>query len=67
MVFRLRSQMELDAFCEEASALIDKKTIMRFYREATEEPYSFLYCRLEAKKAEDIFWVRFEHRLSRSW
>ena len=66
MVFRLRSQMELDAFCEEVSALIDKKTVMRFYREATEEPYSFLYVRLEAKKPEDIFWMRFEHRLSRS-
>ena len=45
------------------SALVDKKTVMRYYREATEEPYSFLYCRLEAKKAEDIFWTRFEHRL----
>ena len=45
------------------SGLIDKKTVMRFYREATEEPYSFLYVRLEAKKPEDIFWVRFEHRL----
>ena len=36
---------------------------MRFYREATEEPFSFLSCRLEAKKAEGIFWIRFEHRL----
>ena len=62
-VFRLRSQQELEAFAEEVSALVDKKTVMRFYREATEEPYSFLYCRLEAKKAGDIFWCRFEHRL----
>ena len=45
------------------SALVDKKTVMRFYREATEEPYSFIYCRLEAKKPEHIFWIRFEHRL----
>ena len=64
-VFRLRSQQELDAFAEEVSALVDKKTVMRYYREATEEPFSFLYCRLEAKQAEDIFWIRFEHRLSR--
>ena len=48
------------------SALIDKKTVMHFYREATEEPYSFLYVRLEAKKPEDIFWIRFEHRLIES-
>ena len=67
MVVRLRSQMELDAFCEEVSALIDEKPVMRFYRAATEEPYSFLYVRLEAKRPEDVFWVRFEHRLSRSW
>jgi hypothetical protein len=45
------------------SALVDKKTVMRYYREATEEPYSFLYCRLEAKRPEDIFWIRFEYRL----
>jgi GTPase SAR1 family protein len=62
-VFRLRSQQELEAFAEEVSALVDKKTVMQFYREATEEPYSFLYVRLEAKKPEDIFWERFEHRL----
>ena len=45
------------------SALVDKKTVMQFYREATEEPYSFLYVRLEAKKVEDMFWERFEYRL----
>ena len=48
---------------EEVSATYDKKTVMRYYREATEEPFSFLYCRPEAKKPEDIFWIRFEHRL----
>ena len=62
-VFRLRSQMELDAFCEEVSALADdKKTIYQYYRDATDEPYSFLYVRLDAKRPE--FWVRFEHRFS---
>ena len=45
------------------SALVDKKTVMQFYREATEEPYSFLDVKLEAKKPKDIFWERFEHRL----
>ena len=62
-VFRLRSAQELEAFAEEVSALVDKKTVMRYYREASEEPYSFLYVRLEAKKPEDIFWECFEHRL----
>ena len=63
---RLRSQQELEAFAEELSALVDNKTVTRFYREATEEPFSFVYCRLEAKRPEDIFWFRFEHRLIES-
>ena len=50
-----------DSFCEEVSALADKKTIYQYYRDATDEPYSFLYVRLDAKRPE--FWVRFEHRL----
>ena len=62
-VFRLRSQAELDAVLEEVSATYDKKTVAGFYREATEEPFSFLYIRLEAKKVEDMFWERFEYRL----
>ena len=60
-VYRLRSQLELEAFCEEVSALADKKTIYQYYKQATEEPYSFLYVRLDSPKPE--FWVRFE-RLS---
>ena len=62
-VFRLRSQLELDAFCEEVSSLADKKAIYQYYKQATEEPFSFLYCRLEAKKSEEIFWVHFEQPL----
>ena len=48
---------------EEVSATYDKKTIAGFYREATEEPSSFLYIRLEAKKPGDMFWQRVEYRL----
>ena len=62
-MFRLRSQAELDAVLEEVSATYDKKTVAGFYHEATEEPVSFLYIRLEAKKVEDMFWERFEYRL----
>lgn len=63
IVFRLRSQLDLDAILEELSALVDKKELLEMYREATAEPYSFLYCDLTAKSAEDIFWLRFEHPL----
>ena len=33
------------------------------YEHATDEPYSFLYCLLTAKKKEDMFFKRFEERL----
>ena len=62
-MFRLRSHLELEAVLEEVSATYDKKTIASFYREATEEPYRFLYVRLEAKKPEDVFLERLEYRL----
>ena len=62
-LFRLRSHLELEAVLEEVSATYDKKTIASFYREATEEPDSFLCVCLEAKKPKDMFWERFEHRL----
>jgi hypothetical protein len=34
---------EVDAFVQEQSALIDKKTVYDIYKLATEEPYSFLF------------------------
>jgi hypothetical protein len=33
------------------------------YQEATAEPYSFLFVRLDAKTRRDMFWLRFEARL----
>ena len=63
LAFRLRPQAELDAVLEEVSATYDKKTVAGFYREATEEPLSFLYIRLETMKIDDMFWERFEYRL----
>ena len=32
-------------------------------RHATEQPYSFLYVDLAAKKPDEMFWLRFEKRL----
>ena len=62
-VWRLRNQHELEALLEEVSAVYDKKTLMQMYRLATDEPYSFWYILLTAKKREDMFFVRFEKRL----
>jgi hypothetical protein len=62
-VFRLRSEQELLAICEEISAVYPKETVIALIRHATEEPYSFLYVNLAAKRPEEMFWLRFERRL----
>ena len=63
VVFRLRSEQELLAIVEEISAVYSKDTIIALIRRATEEPYSFLYVDLAAKRPDQMFWLRFEKRL----
>ena len=63
IVFRLRSLAEQEAIVEENSAVHDKKILTSMVHRATEEPYSFLFINLAAKKPEDMFWLRFEKRL----
>jgi hypothetical protein len=62
-VWRLRSHKEVEVLCEELSGVYDAKTMMNLYRAATEEPYSFMFCRLDAKTRRDMFFLRFESRL----
>ena len=62
-IYRLRNYKDLEAFIEEVSAVQDKKTLLEMYNIATQEPYSFLYINLVAKKKEDMFFVRFSHKL----
>ena len=57
-IYRLRNQADLDAIVEEVSAVYDKKAIYRFYKEATEESYSFVYINLTVKTAKDMFYLR---------
>jgi hypothetical protein len=64
IIFRLRSKHELDALVEENSAVYGPDALVAMYDEATKEPYSFLYVKLTAKAAEDMFWVRFDRRLA---
>ena len=63
IVFRLRSEAELMAIVEETSAAYDRPTVIALIRRATEEPYSFLYLDLAAKRPDQMFWLRFEKRL----
>jgi hypothetical protein len=62
-VWRLRNYKEVETLCEELSGVYDKNTLMDMYRVATEEPYSFMFVRLDAKTRRDMFWLRFEARL----
>jgi hypothetical protein len=63
IIFRLRSEAELQAIVEEISAVYGKDPLVALIRHATEQPYSFLYCDLAAKKPDQMFWLRFEKRL----
>jgi hypothetical protein len=58
--FRLRNYKELEALLEELSALYPRKTLEAMYNAATDEPYSFWYIDLAAKKKEEMFFLRFE-------
>ena len=57
------SCMEVVCLVEELSALYPKKTLMDMYEAATKEPYNFWYILLTAKHKEDMFFLRFEHKI----
>ena len=62
-VWRLRNFKEVETLCEELSGVYDKSTLMSMYEEATREPFSFMFIRLDAKTRDMMFYLRFEHRL----
>jgi hypothetical protein len=62
-VWRLRNAKEVAVLCEELSGVYDAKTLLEMYRQATAEPYSFMFIRLDAKTRETMFFLRFESRL----
>ncbi len=59
-VFRLRNGGDLEALIDELNALTDKKTLLQLYNMATAEPYSFLFIKLNAKKLNEMFYIRYE-------
>ena len=63
IVFRLWNHKELLALLKEISAVYPSNVLAKMHEHATEEPFSFLYCLLTAKKKEDMFFKRFEERL----
>ena len=62
-VFRLRNYQDLECFINEVSALIDKRSLLEMYNMATNEPYSFLYCKLTSKDRNKIFMIKFQQYL----
>ena len=52
---------EVDAFVQEQSALVDKKTVYEIYNIAVnEQAYSFLFVKLREADVNKIFMKRFE-------
>ena len=62
-VFRLRSNQDLECFVHEVSALVDKQTLLRIYKMATEKAFSFLYVKLSEKSLNDIFLINFDKKI----
>ena len=62
-IWRLRNHKEIEILCEELSGVYDRQTLMTMYQAAVEEPYSFMFVKLDAKTRRDMFWLKFEARL----
>ncbi len=54
---------DLDTFIEEVSAIYDRKQLLEIYHLATQEPFSFLYVKLNAKNKSDMFYINFNKRI----
>ena len=64
IIFKLRNYADLEGIVEELSALTDKKVIHSIYRQATAEPYAFLYVNLTAKDINKMFWINFDKQIT---
>ena len=62
-VFRLRNYQDTSMFLEEMGGIIDKKTLLEIYKIATQEAYSFLYVKLNAKSLDNMFMINYNRRI----
>ena len=63
-IFKLKNMAEVDAFVQEQSALVDKKTVYDIYKLATEDQsYSFLFVKLRESDLNKIFMIRLEKEI----
>jgi hypothetical protein len=64
IIYRARSQREIESLVEELAAVYDKQTLLKIYEFAmNDEPYSFLTVKLDAADRRDMFWLRWEARI----
>ena len=63
-VFRLRNYQDTSMFLEEMGGIIDKKTLLEIYKIATQEAYSFLYVKLNAKSLSNMFMINYNKRIN---
>ena len=63
LFWRLKNRADLDAMLDENSALVDRKTLEKLYRKATEEPFQFLHIDKRASTVDEMFTRSFRHRL----
>jgi len=64
LAFKVRNQKEFESIGSEVTALVDKHTFREIWEEATSEPYSFLFIRLNATNLNQTFMKRFEHHFT---
>ena len=64
LCFKIRNQKEYESIESEVTALVDKYTFREIWEEATSEPFSFLFIRLNAKSLNETFMKRFEHHFT---
>jgi len=64
IIFKLRNYADLEGIVEELAALTDKKVIHNIYRQATAEPFAFLYVNLTAKDINKMFWINFDKQIT---
>ena len=63
-IWRLRNFREVQSLMEELSAIYPVSVLHEMYETAiTDEDHSFWYINLVAKKKEDMFYVRFDHKM----
>jgi hypothetical protein len=62
-VFRLRNYSDLQTFLDELGGIVgSKQTLLDTYKEATDEPFSFLYCRLTQKDKNQMLYINYNKR-----